>query len=143
MFSWFIMFACIVIYVRLYLFFLMIRRPPRSTRTDTLFPYTTLFRSMVPAHAAELRPLGPQLCTLAGSADASPAQVLSRRAEFDCGPDKLAQATYNLWVVADIGAADEGMGDPVLRVRTSRPGALALTRHNAPARPIPPTHPLP
>src|SRR3546814_16340183 len=29
------------------LFFLMIRRPPRSTRTDTLFPYTTLFRSPV------------------------------------------------------------------------------------------------
>src|SRR3546814_15872822 len=28
-------------------FFLMIRRPPRSTRTDTLFPYTTLFRSYV------------------------------------------------------------------------------------------------
>src|SRR3546814_15332575 len=28
-----------------YVFFLMIRRPPRSTRTDTLFPYTTLFRS--------------------------------------------------------------------------------------------------
>src|SRR3546814_14862495 len=27
--------------------FLMIRRPPRSTRTDTLFPYTTLFRSLV------------------------------------------------------------------------------------------------
>src|SRR3546814_2258948 len=26
-------------------FFLMMRRPPRSTRTDTLFPYTTLFRS--------------------------------------------------------------------------------------------------
>src|SRR3546814_9079587 len=26
-------------------YFLMIRRPPRSTRTDTLFPYTTLFRS--------------------------------------------------------------------------------------------------
>src|SRR3546814_10088840 len=28
-------------------FFLMIRRPPRSTRTDTLFPYTTLFRSLL------------------------------------------------------------------------------------------------
>src|SRR3546814_555822 len=28
-------------------FFLMIRRPPRSTRTDTLFPYTTLFRSVI------------------------------------------------------------------------------------------------
>src|SRR3546814_9628683 len=30
-------------------FCLMIRRPPRSTRTDTLFPYTTLFRSMHPS----------------------------------------------------------------------------------------------
>src|SRR3546814_15064731 len=29
-----------------FIFFLMIRRPPRSTRTDTLFPYTTLFRSL-------------------------------------------------------------------------------------------------
>src|SRR3546814_6661972 len=29
----------------MYVFFLRIRRPPRSTRTDTLFPYTTLFRS--------------------------------------------------------------------------------------------------
>src|SRR3546814_7929348 len=28
-----------------YLFFVIVRRPPRSTRTDTLFPYTTLFRS--------------------------------------------------------------------------------------------------
>src|SRR3546814_2723039 len=31
--------------VFMYIFFLMIRRPPRSTRTDTLIPYTTLFRS--------------------------------------------------------------------------------------------------
>src|SRR3546814_12971644 len=30
-------------------FFLMIRRPPRSTRTDTLFPYTSLFRSLAAA----------------------------------------------------------------------------------------------
>src|SRR3546814_14058668 len=29
------------------LFFLVIRRPPRSNRTDTLFPYTTLFRSVL------------------------------------------------------------------------------------------------
>src|SRR3546814_9459181 len=32
----------------MYFFFLMIRRPPGSTRTDTLFPYTTLFRSHHP-----------------------------------------------------------------------------------------------
>src|SRR3546814_17593439 len=35
-----LVFYCFVVF-----FFLMIRRPPRSTRTDTLFPYTTLFRS--------------------------------------------------------------------------------------------------
>src|SRR3546814_15848867 len=34
------MFDCFI-----YFFFLMIRRPPRSTRTDTRLPYTTLFRS--------------------------------------------------------------------------------------------------
>src|SRR3546814_10490118 len=34
----------------------MIRRPPRSTRTDTLFPYTTLFRSCVPPALVEMRP---------------------------------------------------------------------------------------
>src|SRR3546814_11611097 len=34
------------------LFFLMLRRPPRSTRTDTLFPYTTLFRSPARARRA-------------------------------------------------------------------------------------------
>src|SRR3546814_11213630 len=31
--------------VTLYVFVLLVRRPPRSTRTDTLFPYSTLFRS--------------------------------------------------------------------------------------------------
>src|SRR3546814_12467537 len=34
--------------------FLMIRRPPRSTRTDTLFPYTTLFRSALLAVGYEI-----------------------------------------------------------------------------------------
>src|SRR3546814_6635388 len=38
-----------------FVFFLMIRRPPRSTRTDTLFPYTTLFRSHSGAAALSLR----------------------------------------------------------------------------------------
>src|SRR3546814_12505289 len=36
----------------------MIRRPPRSTRTDTLFPYTTLFRSAHLPHAVELGETG-------------------------------------------------------------------------------------
>src|SRR3546814_20430652 len=41
------------------LFFLMIRRPPRSTRTDTLFPYTTLFRSEVGRQGGAQSPAGP------------------------------------------------------------------------------------
>src|SRR3546814_18766700 len=51
----------------------MIRRPPRSTRTDTLFPYTTLFRSIVrprlprtitPASGCpQPNPLGPNTTT--------------------------------------------------------------------------------
>src|SRR3546814_9034187 len=52
-------------------FFLMIRRPPRSTRTDTLFPYTTLFRSV--------RRNLPGLARLvAGSADAFPRRDAGR-----------------------------------------------------------------
>src|SRR3546814_20805986 len=38
-------YSCFVVYYCV--FFLMVRRPPRSTRTDTLFPYTTLFRSVL------------------------------------------------------------------------------------------------
>src|SRR3546814_374877 len=36
----------IIVFMFTFFFFLIIRRPPRSTRTDTLFPYTTLFRSV-------------------------------------------------------------------------------------------------
>src|SRR3546814_6918012 len=51
--------------------FLMIRRPPRSTRTDTLFPYTTLFRS--PPRPARADRVGPAACR-------SAARARSRRA---------------------------------------------------------------
>src|SRR3546814_20434039 len=51
----------------LFFFFLMIRRPPRSTRTDTLFPYTTLFRSRfargVGGRSPDLR-LPAQVCAV-------------------------------------------------------------------------------
>src|SRR5881396_4220238 len=40
-------------------FFLMIRRPPRSTRYETLFPYTTLFRS-IPNHILNRRTRDPE-----------------------------------------------------------------------------------
>src|SRR3546814_3134657 len=51
---WFYHLLCFRV-VSLVFFFLMIRRPPRSTRTDTLFPYTTLFRSG--SGPARFRPL--------------------------------------------------------------------------------------
>src|SRR3546814_15695752 len=45
-----------LVYFATLFFFLMIRRPPRSTRTDTLFPYTTLFRSAGRAGARTCAP---------------------------------------------------------------------------------------
>src|SRR3546814_6417710 len=46
----------------------MIRRPPRSTRTDTLFPYTTLFRSLVleQAEAAAVRTGNASVAVVSG-----------------------------------------------------------------------------
>src|SRR3546814_4408344 len=55
--------SMIIVICTFYFFFLMIRRPPRSTRTDTLFPYTTLFRSaaasggaLLPGNSRNTRP---------------------------------------------------------------------------------------
>src|SRR3546814_2082381 len=42
----------------------MIRRPPRSTRTDTLFPYTTLFRSWAISNSMAARTLLAAVCCL-------------------------------------------------------------------------------
>src|SRR3546814_5278504 len=68
-------------------FFLMIRRPPRSTRTDTLFPYTTLFRSPCAARPAVPAAQGDVLRRLAGTAQicavAHPRLVPSRGAPAD------------------------------------------------------------
>src|SRR3546814_3900889 len=56
----------------------MIRRPPRSTRTDTLFPYTTLFRSR--SYRADTR--------FVGAGNSTPAAVCSRRRVI--GPKRIA-----------------------------------------------------
>src|SRR3546814_11677111 len=61
----------------------MIRAPPRSTRTDTLFPYTTLFRSArdaaAPAAAAWAPPPAPPLAIPAGARGPAVPPVRSRR----------------------------------------------------------------
>src|SRR3546814_10139633 len=66
------------------IFFSMIRRPPRSTRTDTLFPYTTLFRSFrvgVRLVQVELRPLlvGPGILAAGGLVAGADGGLLSSR----------------------------------------------------------------
>src|SRR3546814_7685663 len=65
---WFLLICCSVSRIDCsdcFVFFLMIRRPPRSTRTDTLFPYTTLFRSDAQERdrrGREMRHRLPALC---------------------------------------------------------------------------------
>src|SRR3546814_11664895 len=71
----------------------MIRRPPRSTRTDTLFPYPTLFRS--PGRSGTL---SPALCTGFGAA----AALMKDRAEDD------AAHVERLWDMASSRLRQQG-----------------------------------
>src|SRR3546814_14710171 len=67
-----VMYLCVLylghLFVCLFVFFLMIRRPPRSTRTDTLFPYTTLFRSTAPTSSTNSAPIAAATCSTGRSA---------------------------------------------------------------------------
>src|SRR3546814_6332945 len=55
----------------------MIRRPPRSTRTDTLFPYTTLFRSALPAAGPQttISPPPHRLVAMPAHSSATPVKI--------------------------------------------------------------------
>src|SRR3546814_7821352 len=68
--SWLFFFFDLLLHVVCYyfFFFLMIRRPPRSTRTDTLFPYTTLFRSQEADVAYKQGLVDGQACVQAAKA---------------------------------------------------------------------------
>src|SRR3546814_10588326 len=66
----------------LFVFFLMIRRPPRSTRTDTLFPYTTLFRSIIPrAKLLSISHTPSPLISVSGNIDAVIILIIFVRSE--------------------------------------------------------------
>src|SRR3546814_20184014 len=70
-----------LIWLVVIVFFLMIRRPPRSTRTDTLFPYTTLFRSVDRPHRLH-RGGRPHRRTLRGRGGNAPSFLLDRNADM-------------------------------------------------------------
>src|SRR3546814_13352566 len=77
--------VCFVVF-----FFLMIRRPPRSTRTDTLFPYTTLFRSFDLFAARGLA---------FGESDEQPVVEERRRIDIAAGVGKRGQNAVELAAV--------------------------------------------
>src|SRR3546814_2638916 len=73
----------------------MIRRPPRSTRTDTLFPYTTLFRSVGSGNqheAAEAEQLG----LIADTGQAGPAGVRAGHGLVGVDPQRSEEHTSEL-----------------------------------------------
>src|SRR3546814_14767361 len=106
-------------------FFLMIRRPPRSTRTDTLFPYTTLFRSSVRTRQPGRVRRGEPGVFRPGSGVCLPA---ARAASLFRGALRRRSAAPGLRARPALRAAG----------RRRRPGAAARTRSRArPGRRLP------
>src|SRR3546814_18027498 len=76
-------------------FVLMIRRPPRSTRTDTLVPYTTLFRSVVfAAGAAGAQQAQPSAKARASMKDLQVQNVGERSEEHTSELQSLMRISY-------------------------------------------------
>src|SRR3546814_13989836 len=125
------------------IFFLMIRRPPRSTRTDTLFPYTTLFRSSCSASwrsrcpgRARRKSRRPRRSRRDAGAARSSRPVDGRRRIRDLGRDSAVLAPAPLGAVAADHHApqrpDHGAGRlPAVLYLRPRRGA-GTPRHTAP-----------
>src|SRR3546814_15714600 len=107
----------------------MIRRPPRSTRTDTLFPYTTLFRSMVLAGGFDTTQSIYGFTTFAKTQALSPS---GKPKTFDQGADGIAISEGTAIVVLKRLADAERDGDRIYAVIKAAEGssdgkALGLT----------------
>src|SRR3546814_20711891 len=99
----------------------MIRRPPRSTRTDTLFPYTTLFRS----HQGRRHALDRQVAgVVQAPSEAAQGLLVEHRYRRAAGvvvdhqPDRVRADVED----ADPLAPDRLAGTPALPMRQSGPG---------------------
>src|SRR3546814_9517356 len=100
-------------------FFLMIRRPPRSTRTDTRFPYTTLFRSR---HDRALRARPPPPSSRCGGRR-SPPRCRQQPALGRARPD------HQLAARALHPGAPLAPGGQIRRSRAAAPAARRSTHH--------------
>src|SRR3546814_19774705 len=124
-------------------FFLMIRRPPRSTRTDTLFPYTTLFRS----HGAillvkRLGCVGAFAIALDKVSEHRPMALEMAAKVHRHEPRKLEKAGINLPPRSRIEIGHGG--DHILLEPGMRPGGRQLIDHRRRfARIARPAHPSP
>src|SRR3546814_14450414 len=88
----------------------MIRRPPRSTRTDTLFPYTTRFRSLHVARATydPQRPFLPWLMAIARNRMADGARCHARRSRREIAVERLPETFSG----SDTNIHESVYGDP-------------------------------
>src|SRR3546814_12553235 len=103
----------------------MIRRPPRSTRTDTLFPYTTLFRSAVPVRRRHRLRLLHLQRRHARDGRSRPAAAPAGGGDPARHPDRGGRQR-------DLLARAEAAADPNAR-RPERGWAASLTRRCGPA----------
>src|SRR6056297_3601698 len=87
----------------------MIRRPPRSTRTDTLFPYTTLFRSEVEGldHAAAV--LGARLAVEPGSGLLAHESLLDHLLQHGSGTEGVELRILGRAVHHVLGHVEQGV----------------------------------
>src|SRR3546814_13041824 len=119
-------------------FFLMIQRPPRSTRTDTLFPYTTLFRSA--AAPPDLKHRAQALADEAQAARESEAAAVAALREGEQGAQvadrKLADANEALSVAREARAGAAARAE-ALEARRQEMNRIAGERFECPP-PLPP-----
>src|SRR3546814_15340661 len=118
----------------------MILRPPRSTRTDTLFPYTTLFRSPEADVALERRADAP---AGAVAIEARRAVALGHLPKLPIA--ELAGRCPGQLAPADIGPEDRDVppGDHVRQVQVEQAGERIRLRSGGAARPPDSQQPLP
>src|SRR3546814_734979 len=107
----------------------MLRRPPRSTRTDTLFPYTTLFRSLLAEEVAAVVHLARRVARQVGQVERGYAEHLPRALGVGGGDDRGGNPEVALLVEVPVHGLGQAVADP--GDGTEQVGARPQVRHLA------------